>query len=145
MLKNSKSSYFTQRIFSLLDEKRKLKLLKYNKKLQKLLNISIMNYMYYKGNIIIYDFDGTGEEYNVKSNTLEYKGEFINGERNGEGEEYDFYGRLIFEGEYVNGKRARGKEYNENGKLLFEGEFLNNRRWIGTQYIKYFYETKKKK
>ena len=33
---------------------------------------------------------------------------------------------LIFEGEYLNGKRnGKGKEYNKEGKLIFEGEYLN--------------------
>ena len=135
MLKKSKSSYFTQRIFSLIDEKRKLQLLKYNKNLQKLMNIGIINYRYYKGNGILYDFNGMGKEYNVKNNRVEYEGEYINGERNGKGKEYDILDRLIFEGEYVNGKRnGKGREYNENGEILFQGEYLNNKRWIGTLY-----------
>ena len=130
MLKKSKSSYFTQRIFSHINEKRKLQILKYNKALQKFMNINIINYVYYKGNYIIYDYNGLGKEYNKKKNdTLEYEGEFINGERNGKGEEYDFLGRLIFEGEYINGKRTgKGREYNEQGDILFQGEYLNNRR-----------------
>ena len=38
-------------------------------------------------------------------------------------------GRLIFEGEYLNGKRnGKGKEYNYFGKLEFEGEYLNGER-----------------
>ena len=36
---------------------------------------------------------------------------------------------LIFEGEYLNGKRnGKGKEYYDNGKLEFEGEFINGKR-----------------
>ena len=43
---------------------------------------------------------------------------------NGQGKEYDSYDKLIFEGEYLNGKRnGKGKEY-YNGKLVFEGEYL---------------------
>ena len=146
MLKKSKSSYFTQRIFSLIDEKRKFKLLKYNKVLQKLMNIGLINYMYYKGNYIIYDYDGIGEEYNGLYNTLEYEGEFISGERNGKGKEYDFYGRLTFEGEYVNGKRTgKGREYNKDGELLFKGVYLNNKRWIGTLYLNNIFDEKRKK
>ena len=38
--------------------------------------------------------------------------------------EYYYYGKLIFEGEYLNGKRnGKGKEYNEIGELIFEGEY----------------------
>ena len=36
---------------------------------------------------------------------------------------------MIFEGEYINGKRnGKGKEYDSNGNLEFEGEFINNKR-----------------
>ena len=44
---------------------------------------------------------------------------------------------MIFEGEYLNGKRnGKGKEYNDEGKLIFEGEFSNGKRWngIGEEY-----------
>ena len=49
--------------------------------------------------------------------------ELING--NGKVKEYDdFGGKLIFEGEYLNGqKNGRGKEYNKEGNLIFEGEY----------------------
>ena len=46
--------------------------------------------------------------------------------------EKEYNGKLMFEGEYLNGKRnGKGKEYDFNGKLKFEGEFLN-----GTKKIK---------
>ena len=38
------------------------------------------------------------------------------------------YGKLEFEGEYLNGERnGKGKEY-YNGKLEFEGKYLNGKR-----------------
>ena len=44
--------------------------------------------------------------------------------------EYNEYGKLEFEGEYLNEKRnGKGKEYVE-GKLKFEGEYLNGYRII---------------
>jgi len=46
-----------------------------------------------------------------------------------------FEGKLIFEGEYLNGKRnGKGKEYYKNGNLAFEGEYLNGIRWTGKGY-----------
>ena len=46
--------------------------------------------------------------------------------KNGKGKinEYYYNGKLVFEGEYINGERnGKGKEYNyKNGKLEFEGE-----------------------
>ena len=62
-----------------------------------------------------------------------------NGERYGIGKEYDSDGKLIFEGEYLNGKswNGKGKEYyNYNGKLKYEGEYLNGKRWNGKGYNK---------
>ena len=44
MLENIKSIYFKKIIFSLLDEKAKLKIVKYNKNLQKQLDIETINY-----------------------------------------------------------------------------------------------------
>ena len=53
------------------------------------------------------------------------------GKRNGKGKENDYFtGNLIFEGEYLNGKRnGKGKEY-DDGDLIFEGEYLNGNRII---------------
>ena len=41
-----------------------------------------------------------------------FEGEIVDGQRNGKGKEYDNVGRLIFEGEYKNGKKLKGKELN---------------------------------
>ena len=51
MSKNIKSSYFIKLLFSFLDEKEKLDLIKYNKCLQKNIDISILNYKCFKKNI----------------------------------------------------------------------------------------------
>ena len=45
--------------------------------------------------------------------------ELING--NGKVKEYDEFDKLVFEGEYLNGKRhGKGKEYNKYGELKFD-------------------------
>ena len=45
--------------------------------------------------------------------------------------EFDKYGKLIFEGEYLNGERnGKGKEYNYEGFIIYEGEYLNGKRKI---------------
>ena len=80
---------------------------------------------------------------------LEFKGEFLFDKKfNGKGfdengkviyelnkgtgkiKEYDYYkGFLLYEGEYLNGRRnGKGKEYNEHGNLIYEGEYLYGRR-----------------
>ena len=52
----------------------------------------------------------------------------LNNNINGKGREY-YNGKLIFEGEYLNGKRnGKGKEYDYNRKINFEGEYLNGKR-----------------
>ena len=81
------------------------------------------------------------------SNKLIFCGEFKDGKRwngkgydgsnnsvyelkNGKGrvKEYNF-GKLIFEGEYLNGKKnGKGKEYDFMGNLIFEGEYLNGNK-----------------
>ena len=104
IIKTIKSKYIIKYIFSYLYENKKLELIKYNNKCQKILNIDIN---YYK----------------------EISGKFIVGERNGKGKEYDYDHRLLFEGEYKNGKRhGKGKEYYYNGKLRFEGDYLNGKK-----------------
>ena len=73
------------------------------------MNINLINYKYFRERYIIF-------------------------EGNRKGKEYYFY-NLIFEGEYLNGKRnEKGKEYYPNGNLKFEGEFLNGNRWSGNGY-----------
>ena len=79
---------------------------------------------YYNGKLeyegeLRYGCKWNGKGYDEKGNIIY---ELING--TGKVKEYDAYGILIFEGEYLNGKRnGKGKEY-YNGKLVFEGEYL---------------------
>ena len=44
-----------------------------------------------------------------------------------------FRWKIIFEGEFKNGKRWRGfgKEFNSNNELIFEGEYNEGKRWNG--------------
>ena len=35
---------------------------------------------------------------------------------------------LIYDGEYLNGKRSKGKEYNEFNTLIYDGEYLNGKK-----------------
>ena len=44
----------------------------------------------------------------------------MNEKRNGLGKEYYLNNSLLFEGEYLNGKRWNGLGYNINGKLEYE-------------------------
>ena len=109
MLNNIKSYYITKIIFTFMDEKQKLKIIKYNKTLQKYTDICIINYMYFSQSYIIYEQKGRGKEYDGYNDILLFEGEYLNGKRNGKGKEYYEDGNLNFEGEYLNGE---GKEYN---------------------------------
>ena len=60
---------------------------------------------------------------------MEFEGEYSSGEKNGRGREYK-NNKLIYEGEYLNGKRwkGKGKEIDYNNVLIFEGEYKNGER-----------------
>ena len=147
MLKNIKSTYLVDIIFSYIDEREKLKIIKYNKSLQKIINISIINYKYFTGKYIIYESNGKGKEYNGQYDRLLFEGEYLNGQRNGKGKEYYNYENenhnkhLKFEGNYLNGKRhGKGIKYYLNGEIKFKGEYLNGNKWTGNGYDQYSYD-----
>ena len=89
-----------------------------------------------KSSYIKSEEDGKVREYNIYNDQLIYEGEFSNGKRNGNGKEYK-YGKLIYIGGFSNGKRnGKGKEYNyDDGKLIFEGEYLNGKKMEIAQNI----------
>ena len=123
MLKKIKSTFFYKNIFNNIADKIKLKLVKYNKGIQKKLDIDIIHYKILSGRYIIYETkrkekennsynenllfkeEIKGKEYYIFNNALIYEGEYLNGERNGKGKEYSILGNLIYEGEYLKGKR----------------------------------------
>ena len=71
----------------------------------------------------LFDRKWKGKGYDEEGNLIY---ELIKG--NGKVREYNSKSELIFEGEYLNGKRnGKGKEY-ENGELIFEGEYLNDNK-----------------
>ena len=152
-LRDIKSLYNIERIFSFLYEKQKLKMIIYSKELQKICSIGIENYKKISGKYKIGERNGKGKEY--ISNVLIFEGEYKNGVRNGKGKEYYKNGKLKLEGEFLKGKRWNGngyningniefeikdgegyiKEYDYDGKLKFEGEYLNGvRNGKGKEY-----------
>ena len=71
-----------------------------------------------------------------KRKKLIYEGNFSNGKRSGEGKKYhEITGKLMFEGDFLYGRKKKGKEYIK-GNLEFEGEFLFNKKWNGKGYDK---------
>ena len=83
--------------------------------------------MRYSGKYRI-EVDGIIKEYDSYNKRLLFEGFFSNRKKNGMAEEYDEEGHLIFEGEYLDGKRWKGsgKKYDEDtGELILEYEYLN--------------------
>ena len=59
------------------------------------------------GNILYEIINGTGQVKEYKIDKLIFEGEYLNGKKNGKGKEYNLKDRLEFEGEYLNGKRKK--------------------------------------
>ena len=129
---NVKTLYFIKVLFSYLNEKRKLKIINYNKSLQNLLDINIINYKIFSGKFLEYESGGNVKEYDSYNDHLIYEGEYLNGKRNGKGKEYFPNKGLKFEGEYLNGKRnGKGKEYFHNKELKVKEEYLEEKNMDG--------------
>ncbi len=102
-----KSKYNIREVFSFLYEKQKLNMIIYNKKLQKIIGVNINDYKKKSGKYKIIGLNGKGREYILDKNILIFEGEYLNGKRNGKGKEYYLNGSLLFEGEYMHGKRKK--------------------------------------
>ena len=101
MFNKIKSYNIFKKIFSYVSDRKKLKLIKYNKHIQKKLGINIIYYKTYSGKFIINEKNGKVKEYCGYTENLIFKGEYLNEKRHGKGKEYNSYGKLIFEGEYL--------------------------------------------
>jgi len=151
-----------KKIFSHINIKKQLKLMKYSKAIQTKNCINIEDYKKFSGRYIIKGKNDQVKIFSLYTNILLYKGKYLNDKKNGKGKEYDEDGQLIFSGEYLNGERigkgkeydgkgqliydgeflngernGKGKEYNSKGQLIFEGEYLNGKKWNGRGYNKY--------
>ena len=106
MLKNIRSSYFVINIFLYLEERLKLQIIKINKNIQDKLNISILNYKLLSKKYIKFDSNNIIKEYNINNDSLIFEGEYLNGKRTGKGKEYYNDGRLMYEGEFFNDEKV---------------------------------------
>ena len=128
--KKIKSNNIIKLIFSFVFESNKLKIIKYNKKLQNILNIEIGNYFLWFDKGLTLDKNGNGQIISAHTFNIIFEGKYKNGKKNGKGKEYNKFGELIFEGEFRDNKRnGKGKEYNSSsGNVLFDGEYKNGKR-----------------
>ena len=162
MLEQINSAYMLKIILNYMDKTQLLKLIKYNKLLQNKIEVNLIDYHFFSHTIITFDntnkniecfhkneyqFEGKylrrkkGKAYDIKYNKLLFEGEYLNGKRNGKGKEYDKYeDKVIFEGEYLNGKKSgKGKylyeEFFEEIRVIFEGEYLEGKKWNGIERV----------
>ena len=120
MLKQLKSYFFLQKLFTYLIDKTKLKLAKYNKNLQAELGLKFINYQLFTRNYIIYESKTKGKEYSWEGHLI-YEGEYLKGEKHGKGKEYYYYGNGVkFDGQFRNGKKWTGKCIDRNGVIIYE-------------------------
>ena len=131
ILNNIKSNYIIKFIFSLLRKRRQLYLITYNKNLQNRIEVNIEDYKKESGICVEGGRNGKVKIYTLNTNKLIYEGDFLNGKKNGIGKDY-WNGKLEYEGGYLNGlKNGQGKYYDifQFGKqLLYEGEYLNDKK-----------------
>ena len=72
--------------------------------------------------------DGIGKGKEYFFNELIFEGQYINDKRNGKGKQI-WNNKLKFEGEFKDDKRnGKGKEYDYNSNIIFEGEYLKGKR-----------------
>jgi len=116
--KSIKSRYIIKKILSFLDEYLKLNIIAHNKKFQRLFNIDVDYYRKESGKLKVAEANGEGKEYKLNTDILLFEGEYMNGKKNGKGKEYDENGFLKFEGEYSNGKKISGKGFNQKGDII---------------------------
>ena len=135
---NIKSSVVLKKIFLFIEEKRKLKIVTYNKKIQSILNIDIFDFKQFNRSYLVFYENGIGKEYDNYTGQLIFKGKYFPKEKKKIGLEFK-EGKLVFLGEIRNGKKweGEGKEYDNYGRLIYEGGFLNGKRHGKGHIIKY--------
>ena len=84
-IRNIKSSYILKTLLSFLNEKQKLNMIVYNKELQKICLVDIKDYKNVSLKYKIGERNGKGKEYIKNTKRLIFEGEYLNGKRNGKG------------------------------------------------------------
>ena len=100
MLEHIKLYFFYKIIFSHINMNRKLKIIQYNKSLQKQIDITLLYYKLFSKKYILYETKEKINVYNAVNDQLIFEGEYFNGQ----GREYNTIGILIYEGGYLKGK-----------------------------------------
>ena len=98
-IESVKSIIIAKVIFSFLSYNKKLFIIQYNKKYQKIFDINNEDYKKLSGRYLIINNKGIGKIYQTNNNILIFQGKYLNGKKNGKGKEYYENGQLKFEGE----------------------------------------------
>ena len=132
MWRKIRSSLILKKIMNNIENKIKFNLILYNKSIQKKLGLDLNDFRRFSGRYKIEE-SGIIKEFDSYNNILLFEGFYGNNKRNGLGNEYKKINnetKLIFEGEYLDGKKWTGKyyEYDEDtNELIFECEYLNGK------------------
>ena len=78
LIKSIKSNIIMKKLFSNLNDIKKLNIIKYNKNIQNQLEINLEDYKIKSGKYIIYKKNGKGKEYLLDNNILIFEGDYIN-------------------------------------------------------------------
>jgi len=112
----------------------KYEILKHNKKYQNFFYLNIDSYKKLNGRYKKNGINGPGQEFLIESNDLVFEGEYLNGKRNGKGKEYFYYcGPLEFnyKPHYSDGPSNTNDRYGYFHIYTFnsfEGEYKNGKR-----------------
>ena len=80
-LNNIKSVFVKKKIFTFLDKTRELNIIIYNKNYQKQLDINLDIFKKISGKYKIAEKNGKGKEYSLNTKKLIFKGEYLNGKK----------------------------------------------------------------
>ena len=80
-LRDIKSAFIIKILFSFLNQNQKLKMIAYNKELQKIFLLDIEDYKKISGKYKIGEKNGIGKEYIMNANILIFEGGYINGKK----------------------------------------------------------------
>ena len=122
MINAIKSFIILKKILLNLGQLRKLYLFQYNKRIQKILNINIIDYQLLSKEYIIGEKNGICEQYTIINNKLSFKGEYKNGKRNGKGTCY-YYNN---DGYMIYGSSSYGPLWGNGDDLYMASGCLNN-------------------
>ena len=119
MLNEIKAIWTVRKIFEFINEGRKYELIIDNKNLQNQLNIKFRKYKINRNYYIIGEINGYCQEYDCETDALIFEGDYLNGKRNGKGKEY--YKKFIY-------LYCQYNFLSDKNILKFDGEYLNGKR-----------------